>query len=528
MTTQRRTLVVDDDGLRALRQPRDGILLEAPDPTAPDLEFTLVEGPFHSYRRTLHVDSGSDGTHTVVETVEWRLAIPFWWPLFWLPVRFHIRSGMENPTPWWAPAGRLTARAAHVIGLLSVLAVVTGYLGTVIGQTLTFAADEFCEEFERLDGSRRCIDPRADESARANVFSAVRVSVLFALAMTGIADRYGRRRTISVAVLAGCVATVAGSLAPTLPVLAGTQVVARGLATGLSIVIAVVAAEELPARSRAYGVSVLVLAAGIGSGMVVWVLPLADVAAWGWRLVYAVPIVFLPAAAWAAIRLPVTRRFAQAVDRGAVPSWRVLGSDRGLRARLALLAGSALLLLVFASPASQFHNQFLRDEQGFSATEISIFTLITSTPIGIGVLAGGILADRIGRRITGALGLGLGVGFGLWSYFASGPSLWVLSSAGVILGGLATPALGVYGPELFPTRLRSTANGVITATGVVGTVVGLQVVGRLAERWDAFGPALAVTIAGPALLVLLVLFVYPETANLTLETINHEPELDEP
>ena len=97
---------------------------------------------------------------------------------------------------------------------------------------------------------------------------------------------------------------------------------------------------------------------------------------------------------------------------------------------------------------------------------------------------------------------------------------------GAVIRAAAVPALGVYGPELFPTRLRSTANGVITATGVIGTVVGLQLVGRLSETWDAFGPALAVTVAGPILLILLVLFAYPETANLTLETINHEPELD--
>ena len=192
-----------------------------------------------------------------------------------------------------------------------------------------------------------------------------------------------------------------------------------------------------------------------------------------------------------------------------------------------LLATAALLASIFATPASQFDNQFLRDELGFSATRISLFTVVTSTPIGIGVLAGGMLADRVGRRPIGAIGMAIGASLTLWSFFSSGFFLWFIRATGVILGsGLAIPALGVYGPELFPTRLRSTANGLIIASGVVGSVIGLQIVGRLAERWGSFGPALAVVTIGPALVVILVLTLYPETAAKTLEEINDEPDLD--
>lgn len=530
MTTQRRTLVVNDDQLARLRRPHDGVLLEKA--VGPD-EFVLDEGPFTLYTRSLRVepivDAAVDAPHyEVTETTEWVLSIPVFWVLFWLPFYLNVRKGLPKSSPWWAPAGRLDARAARVIGYLGVLAIVNGYVGTVIGQTLTFAADEFCDLFDvNADGLRSCIDPAHDKSARANVFTVARIAIVLSLALAVAADKYGRKRAITIAVVVSCAATGLGALSPSLGFVAASQIVARGLATGVSILIAVFAAEELPPRSRAYGVSMLVLLAGLGSGMVVWVLPVADVAEWGWRIVYGVGMLFLPAAAWAASKLPTTRRFAVAAHTSTRASLRELRVSPVLRKRLLLLGFGALCATVFATPASQFDNQFLRDELGFSASRISLFTVATGTPIGLGVLAGGMLADRLGRRPIGAIGTLIGAGMTLLSFFSGGSVIWVIRAIGVVLGaGLAVPALAVYGPELFPTRLRSTANGLIIAFGVVGSVIGLQLVGRLAERWDTFGPALAVAIVGPAILVLLIITVYPETAHLTLEELNDEPALD--
>lgn len=529
MTTQRRTLVVGDDQLAALRRPHDGVLLEAS--TGPDA-FGLAEGPFSHYSRVLEVeavDDSPDGsaTHRVTEVTEWRLSVPIFWVLFWLPLYLHVRRGLPKASPWWAPAGRLDTRAATVIGYLGVLAIVNGFIGTVIGQTLTFAADEFCQEFSvDADGLRTCIDPAHDKSARANVFTIARVAIVLSLALAVAADRFGRKRAMTVAVIASCGATALGALSPSLGFLAATQIVARGLATGVSILIAVFAAEELPPKSRAYGVSMLVLLAGLGAGMVVWALPSADIADWGWRIVYAIALVFLPVAAWAAGKLPTTRRFAVAIRSSTRESLVELRTSPVLRHRLLLLGIGAMLATVFSTPASQFDNQFLRDELGFSASRISLFTVVTGTPIGLGVLAGGMLADRFGRRPIGAIGTAIGATMTLVSFYSDGPTIWIIRSIGVVLGaGLAVPALAVYGPELFPTRLRSTANALIIAFGVAGSVIGLQLVGRLAERWDAFGPALSVAIAGPAILVVLILTLYPETANRTLEEINDEPEL---
>jgi MFS family permease len=167
-------------------------------------------------------------------------------------------------------------------------------------------------------------------------------------------------------------------------------------------------------------------------------------------------------------------------------------------------------------------NEFLRDERGFSAARISLFTLATNTPGAIGIIVGGRLADTRGRRIVGAVGVAGGVALTVAMVLSGGWPMWALSVLGAVVGAATVPALGVYGPELFPTSLRGRANGVISILGVTGSVIGLLVAGYLSDRWGGLGPALAVLSVGPALMAVLVLVAYPETAHRELEELNPE------
>ena len=94
------------------------------------------------------------------------------------------------------------------------------------------------------------------------------------------------------------------------------------------------------------------------------------------------------------------------------------------------------------------------------------------------------------------------------------------------LGALTVPALGVYGPELFPTSLRGRANGLIAVPARLGSVAGLLLAGFLATSLGSLGPAMAVLAAGPAVLAVLVLLAYPETAHRELEELNPEDAPD--
>ena len=486
---------VDGAELARILEPRDGLVREAP--AADDGTFVAAHGPVDGYRRSVRSEALPDGRFRVSQTVDYRLDLPFWGWLFRVPVRRQLtRLAPRRGVPWWAPPDRLDVRSARALSSLCALSVVIGYLGTVLTQTITFAADEF----------------GADKGAQGLALAAVRADVVVALVLVALADRRGRRGVLLVSSAVGCTLTATGALAGSLAFLAGSQVATRGFVTAAAIVLTVAAAEEMPKGSRAYAVSLLAMAAALGAGMCVLLLRVADLAG-GWRVLFALSLAGLPVVFMVARSLPESRRF-QAPHR--------LAGMAGHGRRFWLLASSAFLFNLFFTPASQFGNEYLRTERGFSAGRISLFTVLTATPGAVGVVMGGRLAER-GRRLVGAVALAAGVGATVAMYVSSGWPLWAWSVIGSVVGGATIPALGVYGPELFPTSLRGRANGVIAVLGRAGSVVGLVAAGQLAETFgDRLGPALALLALGPAALALLVLTSYPETAHTELEELNPE------
>lgn len=494
------TWTVDDADLAAHLASRDDVVREGPPVEAGhDRTFPLDQGPFTHYERRIRVTPAGDGRHRVEQATTFRLGIGFWSVLLLLPIRRTL-ARRAGRSPWWAPPQVLDAQAGASLASLASLSIVGGYLGTLITQTLTFAADEF-DVGERVQG---------------DTFAAVRIGVLLAMAVAMWADRHGRRRALLWCGAGAVLATAAGALAPDIVTLGATQVVARGLSTSLALLIVVVVAEEMPAGSRAYGVSLLTMSAALGAGSVLWLLPLVELDERAWRVLYVVPLLFLPLIRATAPLLPESRRFVRPHAAA-----RFAGHGR----RLGLLAGSALMLAVFSSPASQLQNEYLREGFGFSAGQITLFTICTLTPGGLGIVVGGRMADVRGRRVVGAVGVAGGTVLTAVMYLTDTAwLLWASSAVGSILGGLAVPALSVYGPELFPTSLRTKANVVITTLGVSGSVVGLVIAGRLAERWS-LGPAVAVLAVSPALVALLLIPRYPETAHRELEELNPEDTL---
>ncbi len=487
------TRALQDDEIDLAQRPRHDVVVEVADRVD---RFTAARGPFASYERTLTRTRGG-----LTETITYELAPMVWpFPFAGLYRRALRQRGAQGGKPWWSPPETPDAQAATALGALCALAVVLGYIGTLLSQTITFAADEFA----------------ASKTDQGATLAAVRIGVLGALALTALADRHGRRRVLLACAGAGCVIAALSGLAPNLIALGGAQTLVRGLATAGGILVVIVAAEEMPAGSRAFAITLISAAGAFGAGLCLMALPLADVGEWGWRLVLGAAILLLPIVRRVSRHLPESRRYNTAhAEVG------MTGHGR----RFWLLAVSSFLLALFTAPASQLLNEFLRNEQGFSALRITMFSLITNTPGGIGLVVGGRLADNRGRRLVGAVGVFGGTLLTVLMVLLGGWPMWGLSMAGAIVGAMVVPALGVYGPELFPTALRGRANGIISILGVTGSVIGLATAGYLSDRWNGLGPALAVLAVGPLLMAGLVLAAYPETAHLELEDINPEDRL---
>jgi MFS family permease len=482
-------------------RPRDDLVAEE---RSGDGVFRQRKGPFQHYERSVSAEGGE-----LVERTTYRLNIPWFGWLFALPVRALLaRRGFEpvhqrpHHTPWWAPPDQITPRQALVLGLLAAASMSSAFTNTLFTQTVKFAADDF----------------GVGNTGVGVAGSIVRAGIVIAIPFAVLADRVGRQRVIRVVAWAAPLITALGALAPTFPLLVATQAVGRPLGLALDFLIAVVAAEEMPRNSRAYAVSVLAMASGLGSGIAVMALPLADAGDDGWRLVYIVTLIWLVVAVDIARRLPETRRY-ERPHRVAPPL------DRR---RFAVLAAVAVCANFFVAPASFFQNSYLRDIRGFDAGQISLFTLATATPAGLGLVIGGRLADERGRKRLIAVAVPVATSFVLMSFIVGGPPMWLGAFGGGFIGGIAFPALAVYRAELFPTGNRGRAAGLLTASALLGGIGGLLLVGQLLDRGRSYGQVIGLVALGQVAVVVLVLTKFPETAHKELEDLNPEdPQLAE-
>lgn len=533
--------VVDAAEVEAFLRPRTDVVEEAAPEVGTDgaRTFTLDRGPVHGWEREVRTADRPDGSVEVEESVRYRLAVPFWAPLFALGLRGLLRKPPRpGRPPWWAPPVVLDARASTVLALLCLVGASAGYLGTLITQTLTYAAGQF----------------DAGTEAQGTLLASVRIGVLLSLLVVAVADRRGRRSVLVAAAVGACLFTALGALAPGMVWLGVTQTFSRALSTVVALLVAIMAVEEVPAGARAFSVSVLTMTAGLGAGLCVANLLYVDLAPGAWRAAYLLPLLAVVPLWRLGRRLPETHRFESrrlllsteglvhdvpdlvdvdiepVADRATAPAPEPTPevavhppapAGRGFRwGRFVLLAAAGFLWSLFLAPAAQFLNEFLRTERDFSGALIAVFVLATSTPAGIGIVAGGKLADRSGRRLVGAIGIVGGVGFTVVSYLTWGVPLWVASVLASIVGALAVPALAVYGPELFPTGQRGAANGGLQVVSVAGSSIGLLLAGWMADVFGSLGPAMAVLAAGPLVLVVLVLVLFPETAGRELEDLN--------
>lgn len=499
--------------------------------------FEQAEGPLAYYERWVAVHPRSDGQVEVHQAVNMRVGLPGFSWLFAVPLRFHTaRIGRIQRSPWWAPPARLSRRAAVVLATLCLLIIIVGYLADLLADTMTYAGGDF----------------HVGKSGQGIALGVVEAGAVGALALLHLADRRGRRPVLVATLLGSAVASTAGAVAPSLVFLTVFQLVAASLVGASLVIIGVMAAEEMPAGSRAWALGVIGMSFGLGSGLTLVALPLADLGPNGWRWPYAISLLGVPAVLVCVRRLPESRRWADpsqlyltpppglrsATDPGpetgpgaksgtgrrgspATPPrpWRDRLSPT-LRRRLLILGAGGLLLAVFASPASQFQNEFLHTERHLSATRISLLEQLSGTIGGLGTLIGGRLADTWGRRPVAAGGVALGVVVTILHYTSTGIGLWAWNTLGSIISYGVGPALAVYGAELFPTSLRARAGGVLTVLAAAGGVVGLVAAGALSSAFGTIAAALGLLAAAPLAVVILILVAYPETAGATLEELN--------
>ena len=159
-------------------------------------------------------------------------------------------------------------------------------------------------------------------------------------------------------------------------------------------------------------------------------------------MLFLISFAFFPVISWLRAQLQESVRF------NSHQEVRDTKADIGLApvvwSRFAALAAVAFLILMFAAPASQFRNEFLRDERGFSAAQISLFILASHTPQIIGVAIAAKISDLRGRKPVAAFAVGVGSLFTVLAYSLTGAGMWFTAMIAGIVSAGAGPSLGVY------------------------------------------------------------------------------------
>jgi MFS family permease len=337
----------------------------------------------------------------------------------------------------------------------------------------------------------------------------MRLASLGALPVIGLADRFGRRRMLLATVGIGLAMTALAAASPTYwwfvaifacgrPVLAATN----GLAQ-------VTAAEQTASADRAKAVALIAAGYGTGAGVIAIVHSLAA-STLGFRGVFALALVPLAL-------LPLLSRWIEEPDRFTVaaagPERPVPVLDavaRPFRRRLAVIVVLGFAVSVITGPANSFVFLFAQNylrQPGF----VTAGMVVGAGVAGLGgLLAGRWLADRAGRRLTGALAMMAVAVLAIWTYSGSAPAL----VAGYVLGTFAAsvfaPAAGALLNELFPTSVRASTAGWWLVAGVLGAVTGLVIFGTVAGASHRFLVAGVVTFL-PAALVMVLFWLLPET-----------------
>jgi MFS family permease len=405
--------------------------------------------------------------------------------------------------PSLAPPTAFSADQAVLLATVCALTAAATYGSSLLSQNVDYVGRAFS----------------ASDKALGTALAVSRAGVLIALVASAMADRKGRRTLMLVSVAGVCLANAVAAAAPNLAVFTAGQTLMRGFANTALIVAGIAAIEEAPDRARAYSLALLGLAGGFGYACGVVLLPVADLGREAWRISFglsAATILLLPSFAR---HLAETQRYAGLAARDAKRGRVGEVFDPSYGGRFGVLVVATFLFSIFTAPASQFTNRYLADSRGFSGLDITVFRAITQGFPGLaGIAIGGRLAETRGRRPVAAIALFASTAAQMVFYLNGEVLLWLSSAAAILLGGIATPALGAFNGEMFPTEIRGTANAFLLVAGVAGSAAGLVLSGNLSDPLG-LGKALALTGIASLAASLLVLLL-PETAARSLDDVS--------
>jgi putative MFS transporter len=364
-----------------------------------------------------------------------------------------------------------------------------------------------------------------DEGEAGLLIAFINIGTVLAYLLVRQADRWGRRRVLTITIAGYTIFSLLTGLAPNVYVFAICQLIARVFLLGEWAISMVYAAEEFPARHRGLMLGLIQAASSFGAVTCAGVVPLLLETPWGWRTVYFVGTIPLVLLAFARRNLRESQRYSTLSDeeRAPRPLTRILESPRD-RKRVLQLAAIWTLTYVCTHTSVTFWKEYAvapAPASGPHLSDAEVGAIITIAAVAAMpfVFAVGKLLDVVGRRRSAVFVFTITAASTYAAFTLETGGVWMtLAMVGAIFGASAVlPVLNAFTTELFPTHLRGDAFGWSNNLfGRVGYVLAPIAVGAAASE-VGWGLAVASTAAGPMLALVLILAWMPETTGRELE-----------
>jgi putative MFS transporter len=355
----------------------------------------------------------------------------------------------------------------------------------------------------------------------------INIGTVLAFVPVRLADRYGRRPMLLVAITGYTLATVATAATQSLGVFVAVQLLARMFMVTEIGLAYVILSEEMPARLRGRANAFMVAFASLGG--IAASLSFAPLVAssLGWRGLYLLGGALLPLLPVYGWQLRETRRFeAVRAQGGTLSLWRELAATREVfrreQLRSTLVASSLWFCISVWTGATVFwFTYFAVKERGWDPALVG---QVLPVAAGIG-LAGyavvGPAMDLVGRRFAAVAFLALGALATVVCFTAHSFATIAVGYVAVMLFQAVWSVLGTITSEIFPTELRATGHAVSNnLLGRQGMVLSGFLVGGLSMAFvGSVGNAVALLAIAPLAAIPIVLAGVPETRGRALEEI---------
>ncbi|HEX8411950.1 MAG TPA: MFS transporter [Thermoanaerobaculia bacterium] len=348
------------------------------------------------------------------------------------------------------------------------------------------------------------------------VMSALIASAIGGIAFGRIADRIGRVRAMTISILVYSLATAGMATAQNL-----WQLVAWRVLVGLGMggewsCGSVLVAETWPAKHRAKAMGIMQSGWAIGA-LIAAALSALVLERYGWR------VLFLIGAAPALLAFVIRRNVEEPQiwrERVETSRWSEIFSPQyRQRTLLATLVASSVLLAFWgvttwlptflASPVAE-------GGAGLTMTKGAQWLILLQLGAFFGYISFGWIADRIGRRPAFTLFM-IGATAVVPIFAFGARSVITLLIVGPLVGYFAHGYFSMFGAmlaELFPTRIRASAQGFCYNTGRLASVAAPFAIGAASTK-HGLGFAIACDAIFFALAGILI-WLLPETKGTEL------------